>query len=573
MNRLFGRLRAGKMAVAQKALDSLPHAVASGFTMARKMHSPTWTMEAVSKECLPSDAEIFNFTRGRFVTNEQHELSQRHRTFNVTELARHAAHAVQAHCCLRIKKYPDGMYNRVLLLSMDNGKEVVAKIPNPNCGQPHFTTASEVATMEFAREVLRTPVPKVYAWSSRAQETLVGAEFILMEKMNGMELEHFLPGMKIQDRLEVVKAIAGHQKSWASVSFEQFGSLYFLEDVGGLAHSPLTYLDHESRKVSDPRFAVGPSTGREMFDDGRANIEFDRGPWKSLEDYHAAIGEREMACVQHISQLPPSPVSLHGPGLYQPTREKKVKALETYLKLFKRLLPTDRYLRSAHLWHGDLHAGNIFVDPANPTQIVGLIDWQSTELSPLYFQARQPHFIDHEGPAMHGLERPSLPPDFAQLAASEKRAAQALFLHQSLCALYRTIVHQECPKIYECFEFQESPAFALLLLARNILIDGEASYMAQACEVKDIWETLPGAQGSAFPVSLSLAEMETIQADVGSASLGMAAMQRMREILGDLFPEQGYVSPDRHQEAVDAINQTRVQVLSDLAKGGDSIGV
>jgi hypothetical protein len=32
---------------------------------------------------------------------------------------------------------------------MDNGKEVVAKIPNPNCGQPHFTTASEVATMQF----------------------------------------------------------------------------------------------------------------------------------------------------------------------------------------------------------------------------------------------------------------------------------------------------------------------------------------------------------------------------------------------------------------------------------------
>jgi hypothetical protein len=34
-----------------------------------------------------------------------------------------------------------------------------------------------------------------------------------MEKMNGVELEQFLLGMKIQDRLEVVKAIAGYQKS------------------------------------------------------------------------------------------------------------------------------------------------------------------------------------------------------------------------------------------------------------------------------------------------------------------------------------------------------------------------
>jgi hypothetical protein len=28
---------------------------------------------------------------------------------------------------------------------MDNGKEVIAKIPNPNAGLSHFTTASEVA--------------------------------------------------------------------------------------------------------------------------------------------------------------------------------------------------------------------------------------------------------------------------------------------------------------------------------------------------------------------------------------------------------------------------------------------
>lgn len=71
---------------------------------------------------------------------------------------------------------------------------------------------------------------------------------------------------KIQNRLEVVKAIAGYQKSWASVSFEQFGSLYFADDVGELASSPLTYLDHESRKVNDSRFVVGPSTGREISD-------------------------------------------------------------------------------------------------------------------------------------------------------------------------------------------------------------------------------------------------------------------------------------------------------------------
>ena len=290
-----------------------------------------------------------------------------------------------------------------------------------------------------------------------------------------------------------------------------------------------------------------------------------------MEDYHAAIGEREIACVQHISQLPTSPVTLRGPGLYQPTRQKKTHALRTYLKLFTHLLPADRCLGSPHLWHGDLHAGNIFVDPSNPTRIVGLIDWQSTELSPLYFQARQPHFIDHEGPTMHGLERPTLPSGFAQLDDGGKRAAQALFYQQSLCALYRKIMHQECPKVFGCLEFQQTSEFSLLLLARNILIDGEASYMAQACELERIWDTLPGAQGAVYPLTFSPADIEAIQTDVESAAIGMDAMRRMRESLGDLFPEQGYVSSGQHQKAVDAMSRTKAQVLSDVFKSESNV--
>ena len=58
--------------------------------------------------------------------------------------------------------------------------------------------------------MLRTQLPEVYAWSSRAQETLVGAEFILMEKMIGVEIKHFLLGIKSQDRLEVMKAVASY---------------------------------------------------------------------------------------------------------------------------------------------------------------------------------------------------------------------------------------------------------------------------------------------------------------------------------------------------------------------------
>lgn len=93
--------------------------------------------------------DYFRFTRGRFVVNEGFELSQRYVHFNVQELARIAAEAVGSASCINMGKYPDGLYNKALLLTIEARTQVVAKIPNPNAGQPHLTTASEVATMEF----------------------------------------------------------------------------------------------------------------------------------------------------------------------------------------------------------------------------------------------------------------------------------------------------------------------------------------------------------------------------------------------------------------------------------------
>ena len=83
--------------------------------------------------------------------DESYEMSQRYVRFNVNELGRLAASAVGAQTCVSVEKYPDGMYNKAMLLTMKNGTQVVTKVPNPNAGKPHFTTASEVATMDLVR--------------------------------------------------------------------------------------------------------------------------------------------------------------------------------------------------------------------------------------------------------------------------------------------------------------------------------------------------------------------------------------------------------------------------------------
>ena len=200
--------------------------------------------------------------------------------------------------------------------------------------------------------------------------------------------------MEIQDRFTVVKAIARLQKSWASCSFHRFGSLYYTEDLGTDEHSqgPL-YTDYDGNAVTNSRFAIGPSAGRDFSDDGRMEIELDRGPCKiwlcqnqmlirlislegpTLEEYALALGCREIDCVRSLPRLPRSPVTLFGPGTYQPTRQKKLKALQWYLEVCKYILPTDESIQSPCLWHGDLHNENIFVNPDNPTEVVGIIDW------------------------------------------------------------------------------------------------------------------------------------------------------------------------------------------------------
>lgn len=84
--------------------------------------------------------------------------------------------------------------------------------------------------------------------------------------------------MRFADRLEVVKQILRYQKKWTSTSFNQFGSLYFAHDVMTPdLHVPF-YFDESGTAIKSGRFAVGPSTGREYFDAGRASMHYDRGP-------------------------------------------------------------------------------------------------------------------------------------------------------------------------------------------------------------------------------------------------------------------------------------------------------
>lgn len=205
------------------------------------------------------------------------------------------------------------------------------------------------------------------------------------------------------------------------------------------------------------------------------------------------------------------------------------------------------------------------MNPSNPTEIVGLIDWQSTELCPLYYHARQPHIIDYDGPPAYGLEQPQPPKDLKKLDANAKKHAEALYLQQSLCSLYNTLIHHQNLPLYAAFKFQQTTSYLLLLLARNLLVDGEATYLLQVAELKATWDTLPGTNGLAYPLSFSVKERQEMEADVQGVVRGMEAMRSIRENIGQLFPEQGIVRADHYEEALDALEQMKDQVIEEFA--------
>jgi hypothetical protein len=64
--------------------------------------------------------------------------------------------------------------------------QVITQIPTPRSGPPHLVTANEVATMDLLTQL--TQISHVLAWSSLSEDTPVGAEYIIADVADEVEL-------------------------------------------------------------------------------------------------------------------------------------------------------------------------------------------------------------------------------------------------------------------------------------------------------------------------------------------------------------------------------------------------
>ncbi|KAF7161918.1 hypothetical protein CNMCM5623_007333 [Aspergillus felis] len=509
-----------------------------------------------------SNDEFFKFTRGRFIVDEAENVRKRQIRFDLNRLASVAADSIGAAQCISIKKYPDGMSNKVFLMTMGDGREVVAKVPNPNAGVPHFTTASEVATMDFARKVLNTPVPCVYAWNSQGKSHPVGAEFIIMDKTKGVPLSHVWDTMKLPQKLQVILAMARLQKQWLSVSFSYYGSLYYARDVQPPADN---HYVKDGKAVRDSEFAIGPATGRDWFDAGRSDLDIERGPWASLTQYLQAIGTRERKAIQSLKA--PKQIALFcGPKLYRPNTEKKNTALGWYQQVVNALIPKDTAITRPLLWHDDLHDDNVFVDPDNPEKITGIIDWQSSHISPLFNHHPDPAFIGWDGLEPETLDlapRPKL----SGLSPEERSAAIHEYTVQNMFIGWRKLMHAKNPDLYRVVDFRKTAAFGLIFLAHRMFEYGEAHFQSLLVDLKDTWADLPAVPSDVpFPFDFSEADVERIKRDSDAAVAGTELVAAVKETMGDLWPDKGFVKHEQYYACKAALDEVKGQILEQLAE-------
>ncbi|EAS27286.3 uncharacterized protein CIMG_13496 [Coccidioides immitis RS] len=77
---------------------------------------------------------------------------------------------------------PEENFNKSLLLIIINDSQVIVRVLNSNSDIPYFITASKITTIDFTRNELGLPVPKILVWNLHALENPVEVEYIIIEK-------------------------------------------------------------------------------------------------------------------------------------------------------------------------------------------------------------------------------------------------------------------------------------------------------------------------------------------------------------------------------------------------------
>lgn len=174
-------------------------------------------------------------------------------------------------------KLAEGSSYRVFQARTSNGIEVIARLPYP-CTIPKGNgILSEVATMVFLR-MHGLPIPKIYDWNSTSANP-VGSAYMIMEKVQGTELQETWHSMSVERRLQMAEKVVELEKKLFDIPFPACGAIYFKDSLP--VGTPVVEIPDCKDESGLRRFCVGPSTEYLWWYSKRAELGADIGPCES----------------------------------------------------------------------------------------------------------------------------------------------------------------------------------------------------------------------------------------------------------------------------------------------------
>ncbi|KAJ8068370.1 hypothetical protein OCU04_003932 [Sclerotinia nivalis] len=339
----------------------------------------------------PSQDPLFPFlyTSGRWLHRDEKQRALRRVDFHFQELCRKVLSLCPDASHILSYEKKEGGCNKVLIFLLNDGKQIVARLPTRVAVPSALTTNSEVATITYVKAHTTIPVPHILDWSDDSRNP-IGSEYIIMKHVEGVQLQERWSAMSGSQYTKCVQAVCMTMQQLAALEFPAYGSIYF-------ENAPF---DSKLKVPLSEGFCIGPHCSTTYWDGCASETErgltVPVGPWQDLATYSSGL----IANGHSKLPTPSSKIDKSRPSFFGTVKEHR-NLLNTAQNILQSLIIQPQIMSASAptLLHADLHARNIYVADEDPTLITCLIDWQSSSIEPAFIYASDmPDFAALPGP-------------------------------------------------------------------------------------------------------------------------------------------------------------------------------
>ncbi|KAJ7646466.1 protein kinase subdomain-containing protein PKL CAK Fmp29 [Roridomyces roridus] len=507
---------------------------------------------------VPADTRhnLFEYTSGRWIMNNDLRIAERKRVFNADGLRQLAAQFVNrsADEVLDLEKNDETDRNQSFLITMRDGFQMVARIPYDYTPAKYHSVASEAATMAFLR-ASGLPVPRVYGYSP-VTDNAAGTEYIFMEHVSGTPLNLLWLNLDAADIVSIMRQAVQLEAQMMAIPFPAVGCLYYTKDLDKLGAPGIA--------LEDANFSVGPDSRPHMWSGKRAELEVDRGPYKTAEAFLLGGAAKELAYLKQFGQprFPLDRVSRFVYGRRKQQPSDHIANLMRYNLIARHVAPTDPTQSRFAMRHHNLHACNIIVSRSltdSTLKIVSLIDFQHNPILPFFLLSVFPgDFANSHDPISQAMTPPPLPETHDGMDENARLMEKEYYRRRLVHYHYLKQLEEHHPERYASLTALLADFRQAMARGGSGQWDGDSMLLRRGLMgiAEELWPYLCGDEDTPCPIAFD--EKQTMLRQDTYARIGCrhdtwSHVETFDEVLGRLNYVRDMFPPGPAQQVLDEL--------------------